>query len=187
MEIKKNITSIFIVPTLGFPKDSLKSNGFINGYIKDEGKDTEYENSIYLLFKPENLDRFREFLDNEYERTKAIIEDYDYEDGFVVVVYQLDKKYEKDYEFVKQGKYSKTSKAFQNTFPKSIKILREGLHKDEMSLQTRIFKKTEDLLEFWEEKLGLNLKEVFGDDYEVWDGWDEQKEILEINKIKEYV
>ena len=56
-----------------------------------------------------------------------------------------------------------------------------------MSLQTRIFKKTEDLLEFWEEKLGLNLKEVFGDDYEVWDGWDEQKEILEINKIKEYV
>ena len=61
MEIKKNITSIFIVPTLGFPKDSLKSNGFINGYIKDEGKDAEYENSIYLLFKPENLDRFREF------------------------------------------------------------------------------------------------------------------------------
>lgn len=185
MEIKKNITSIFMVPTLRFPKDSLKSNGFINGYIRDEGKESHYENSVYILFKPENLDQFREFLDNEYERTKHIIEDYDYEDGFVVVVYQLDEKYEKDYELIRQGKYSKTSKEFQNEFPKSVKIVREGLSKDEMSLQSRVFKKTEDLIEFWEEKLGVNLQEVMGDDFEVWDGFDESKEILEINKIKE--
>ena len=174
-----------MVPTLKFPKDSLKSNGFINGYMKDEGNDSQYENVVYVLLKPENLDKFREFLDNEYERTKNIIEDYDYEDGYVVVVYQLDEKYKKDYELVKQGKYSKTSKAFQNEFPKSVKIVRDGLSKDEMSLQTRVFNKTEDLIEFWEEKLGLNLKEVIGEDYEVWDGFDESKEILEINKIKE--
>jgi len=185
MEIKKNITSIFMVPTLRFPKESLKNNGFINGYIRDEGKESQYENSVYILFRPENLDKFREFLDHEYERTKAVIEDYDYEDGFVVVVYQLDEKYKKDYELIKQGKYSKTSKAFQNEFPKSVKIVRDGVDKDEMSLQTRVFKKTEDLIDFWEEKLGINLKEVMGNDYEVWDGFDESKEVLEINKIKE--
>ena len=174
-----------MVPTLRFPKESLKSNGFINGYIRDEGKESQYENSVYILFKPENLDKFREFLDHEYERTKSVIEDYDYEDGFVVVVYQLDEKYKKDYELIKQGKYSKTSKSFQNEFPKSVKIVRDGVDKEEMSLQTRVFKKTEDLIDFWEEKLGINLKEVMGNDYEVWDGFDESKEILEINKIKE--
>ena len=174
-----------MVPTLKFPKDALKLNGFINGYIKDERRDTQYEDAVYILFQPNDIDRFREFLEGEYEKKDHIIEDYDYEDGFVVVVYQLDKKYEKDYELVRQGKYSKTSKAFQNEFPKSVKIVKDGLSKDEMSLQTRVFKKTEDLIEFWEDKLGLNLKEVFGDDYEVWDGFDESKEILEIDKIKE--
>ena len=54
-----------------------------------------------------------------------------------------------------------------------------------MSLQARVFKKTEDLMDFWQEKLGINLKEVVGEDYEVWDGWDESKEILELDKIKE--
>ena len=74
MEVKKNITSIFMVPTLRVPKDALRSNGFINGYIKDEKMQHGYEDPIYLLFKPDNLDKFREFLDGEYERTKSIIE-----------------------------------------------------------------------------------------------------------------
>jgi hypothetical protein len=185
MEIKKTITSIFMVPTLKVPKDALKSNGFINAYIKDADKDVQYEDSIYLLFKPENLDKFREFLDSEYERTKAVIEDYDYEDGYVVVVYQLNKKYKKDFMLVKEGKYSKTSDEFQKLFPKIVKIFRNGLNKDEISLQYRIFNKNEDLVEFWEEKLGIHLQSVIGKDFEVWEGWDEIKEVLEINKIKE--
>lgn len=185
MEIKKNITSIFMVPTLKVPKDALRSNGFINAYIRDDRRDDQYKESIYLLFKPTDLDKFREFLDSEYERTKAVIEDYDYEDGYVVVVYQLDNKYKKDYELVRQGKYSKTSGNFQKMFPKIVKITRGGLHKDEISLQYRIFNKAEDLINFWEEKLGIDLQGVMGDEFEVWDGWDESKEILNLDNIKE--
>lgn len=185
MEIKKNITSIFMVPTLKVPKDALRGNGFINAYIKDTRKEDHYDGCIYLLFKPENLNKFREFLDNEYERTKDVIEDYDYEDGYVVVIYQLNDKYENDFVLVKQGKYSKTSKDFQKLFPKVIKITRNGLHKDEISLQYRIFNKAEDLVHFWEDKLGIDLADVVGDDFEVWEGWEEQKEILELDKIKE--
>jgi hypothetical protein len=181
MEIKKNITSIFMVPTLKVPKDALRGNGFINAYIKDARKEDQYKGCVYLLFKPENLDKFREFLDNEYERTKAVIEDYDYEDGYVVVVYQLDDKYKNDFTLVQGGKYSKTSANFQKLFPKVVKITRNGLSKDEISLQYRIFNKAEDLISFWETKLGIE----FEDDYEVWDGWDESKEILELDKIKE--
>jgi len=176
-----------MVPTLKVPKDTLKQNGFINAYIKDDRKEDSYKESVYLLFKPDDLDKFREYLDNEYERTKSIIEDYDYEDGFVVVVYQLNNKYRDDFKLIKQGKYSKTSKDFQKMFPKIVKIVKNGLSKDELSLQYRIFNKSEELVEFWEEKLGIDLENIMGNDFEVWEGWDETKEILELNKIKENV
>ena len=114
-----------------------------------------------------------------------MIEDYDYEDGYVVVVYQLDGKYKKDFNLIKQGSYSKTSNDFQKLFPKIIKITKNGLHKDEISLQYRIFNKAEDLVTFWEDKLGIDLEDTVGKNFEVWEGWDESKEILEINKIKE--
>jgi len=170
-----------MVPTLNIPKDALKENGIINGYVKDGSREVQYENCIYLLFQPNNLDKFREFLDSEYERTKAVIDDYDYEDGYVVVVYQLDKRYAKDFELIKQSKYSKTSAAFQALFPKVIKIKKNGLHKDEISLQYRVFNRTEDLIRFWEDKLGVE----FDDDQEVWHAFEEKNEILNIQKLKE--
>jgi hypothetical protein len=174
-----------MVPTLKVPKDALRSNGFINAYVKDNRRDDQYKESVYLLFKPTDLDKFREFLDSEYERTKAVIEDYDYEDGYVVVVYQLNDKYKKDFNLIKQGKYSKTSEEFQKMFPKVVKIVKNNLHRDEVSLQYRIFNKAEDLVSFWEEKLGIDFKSIVGEDYEVWEGWSEEKEILELDKIKE--
>lgn len=172
-----------MVPTLKIPKDALKDNGFINGYVKDGGREVQYEGCIYLLFQPKDLDKFREFLDSEYERTKDLIDDYDYESGYVVVVYQLDSKFAKDFDLVKKGKYSKTSPAFQALFPKVIKIKKNGLHRDEISLQYRVFNRTEDLIKFWEEKLGVE----FEDDQEVWHGFEEEDEILNIEKLKEYV
>jgi hypothetical protein len=184
MEIKKTITSIFMVPTLKIDKNKLKDNGYINGYAKDETPDAvSYENCIYLLFKPSNLDKFREFLDGEYERTKSVIDDYDYEDGYVVVVYKLNPKFNKDYRLIKEGLYSRTSIEFQALFPKIVKIVKNGLHRDEISLQYRVFNKTEDMITFWEEKLGV----IFDHDQEVWHGYEQENEILNINKIKEYV
>ena len=172
-----------MVPTLGINKELLKDNGFINAYSRDGNRDIQYENSIYLLFKPKDLDKFRGFLDGEYERTKSVIDDYDYEDGYVVVVYELNSKFKKDFALVREGLYSKTSPEFQAKFPKIVKIKRGGLHKDEISLQYRVFNKTEDLRKYWEEKLGVD----FEDDWEVWDGFDLDKETLNLDKIKENV
>ena len=183
MERKHTITSIFIVPTLSIGKDKLLDNGFVNGYIKDNKRDIQYENAVYLLFKPENLDKFRNFLDNEYERTKSIIDDYDYEDGYVVVVYEINPRLKGDVELVKQGKYSQTSPAFQGSFPKVVQIKKNGLRRDEISLQYRVFNKTEDLVKFWEDKLGVELPE----DVEVWHGFFEENEVLDLDKIKEHV
>lgn len=178
--IKKNVTSIFMVPTLKIEKGKLASNGFINAYIKDSRKEDVYDGCIYLLFHPDNLDGFREFLDTEYERTKDVIEDYDYEDGYVVVVYKLNPEFKDDFELVRQGKYSKTSESFQKQFPRVVKIVKDGLRKDEISLQIRIFNKTPDLIDFWEEKLGI----VFNNDYEVWEGFHQENEVLNLDDVK---
>ena len=183
MERKHTITSIFIVPTLSIGKEKLLDNGFVNGYIKDNKRDIQYENAVYLLFKPEDLDKFRDFLDGEYEKTKSIIDDYDYEDGYVVVVYEINPKLKKDIELIKQGKYSQTSPAFQGIFPKVVQIRKNGLRRDEISLQYRVFNKTEDLVQFWEDKLGVDLPE----DVEVWHGFFDDFETLDLDKIKEYV
>lgn len=171
-----------MVPTLKVPKDALKENGFINAYVQDLQTEELHKDSIYLLFKPDNLEKFRQFLESEYERTKSIIEDYDYEEGYVVVAYLLDKKYKKDFSIVRKGEYSKTSKEFQALFPKVIKIIKDGLHRDELSLQYRIFVKSNDLIEYWEEKIGIG----FTSKLEVWEGFDIENETLNINTIKEY-
>jgi hypothetical protein len=183
MEVKKTITSIFIVPTLSIDKEKLADNGYINGYIKDGKRDVQYDNAIYLLFKPESIGRFAEFLDSEYQRTKQIIDDYDYEGGYVVIVYTLSERLTDDIKLIKQGKYSKTSPRFQEIFPKIVKIKKNGMNKDEISLQYRVFNKTSDLREFWEEKLGVD----FDDDMEVWHAFIEENETMDLTKIKEYV
>jgi len=181
MELKKTITSIFIVPTLKINRDKLKENGYLNGYMSDVRRDVQYQNAVYLLFQPTNLDRFREFLINESERTRQLIDDYDYEDGFVVVVYTLDKKWKKDFALVREGLYSQTSQEFQDDFPKVIKIIKSGLHRDEISLQYRIFKKTDDLRTYWEDRLDMQ----FTEDMEVWNGFDIDNEELDLDKIKQ--
>jgi hypothetical protein len=172
-----------MVPTLKINRENLMSNGFINGYAKDGRKDVQYENCIYLLFKPDDVDKFRDFLDGEYERTKSIVDDYDYEDGYVVVVYELSPKFKKDFELVRQSRYSKTSEEFQKLFPKIIKIKKNGVNREEVSLQFRVFNKTEDLKQFWEDKLGVE----FDDEVELWHGFFEENEVLNLDKIKENV
>lgn len=183
MTIKKTITSIFIVPTLQIGRDKLQHNNYINGYVADVHADVQYENCVYLLFKPEDVHLFRDFLREEYDKAKSIVEDYDYEDGYVVVVYQLDKKFKQDFNLVKQGKYSKTSPEFQKTFPKIIKVKHNGFFRDELSLQYRVFNKTEDLKKYWEDKIGVD----FDENMEVWYGWNDENETLNIENLKEHV
>lgn len=180
IKVKRTITTIFMVPTLKIPRVELEDNRFINGFVKDGMNDLEYNNCIFLLFKPRQLDRFREFLDKEYERTAQIIDDYDYPNGFVVVVYKLDDDYMEDFKLIRQGKYSKTSPNFQEMFPKVVKIVNSrGLHRDEISLQYRVFNRTDDLIRFWEDKFNL----VFESSQELWHGFEEDRETLTEDKL----
>lgn len=178
-DIKKTITSIFMIPTLGINRDHLINNQMINGYSWDINKDIQYENSVYLLFKPSNLNKFKDFLDEEYERDNTLIEDYNYDD-FVVVVYSLNPAFKDDFDLIKQGKYSKTSETFQKQFPETFIVNVGTIKKRETSLQYRIFKKTDDLKQYWKDKAAFTIE----GDMEVWDTWCDEKETLDILKIK---
>lgn len=182
-EIKKTIISIFMVPSIGIKRDVLQANDFLNGYAKDSSQEDHYDDAVYLLFRPKNVDRFREFLDSEYERTKSIITDYDHHSGFIVVVYKLDPRFKADFDLIRESRYSKTSPEFQALFPKVVKIKVNGLSRDEISLQVRIFKKTDDLRKFWEDKFQEDLNE----NVEFWDGYQEKNEILTEKKLNQYL
>lgn len=175
----KSVTALFMGKTLKVDNIELEKVGFINAYIRDINQTHDYENCVYFLFKPSDMDLFMDFL-NKQRNVNTVVDDYDYEGGYVVIVYQLNPLYKSDYELVKKGLYSKTSKNFQNLFPKVIKIIRNGKHKDEISLQYRVFNRTQDLIDFWEEKLGVR----FSSDQELWEGFDLEKETLNIDKIK---
>ena len=177
------LTSIFIVPTLKIDKSKLIDNNFINAYIKDVNKEVQYKDAAYLVFKPEDFDDFQDFVNGEYDRTPHIIDDYDYDGGFVVLVYTLNPLYMEDFELVKQGKYSETSKDFQELFPKIVKVIMNGMYKDEVSFQHKVFSKSEDLKEYWEEKLNM----TFDEKMEVWQVFNEKNEVLDIEKIKELI
>jgi hypothetical protein len=180
---KKTVTAIFMVPTLKINKDELIVNGFINAYSKDPNRDMDYGDCIYLLFKPKNFVRFEEFVDGEYERTKQFLDDYDYNDGLVVLVYSLDPSYKRDFDLIRKGKYSKTSEEFQKIFQKMTRVIEGGKYIDKMSLQHKIFSKSEDLRVYWEERINKD----FTPDMEIWDGFDLENETLNLERIKEIV
>jgi hypothetical protein len=96
------------------------------------------------------------------------------------VVYLLDKKLTNDFDQVKRGQYSRTSVEYQNIIPKTVKI--GVFEKEELSLQYRIFKKTKDLVIFWEDQFDV----VFDPQQEIWYGFFEENETLNLAKIKAY-
>ncbi len=181
--MKHTITTIFVVPTLGISREGLDTNGFINAYIKDLGRDEQYENAVYLLFKPKNNEKFKDFLDFEMDRKGSLLDDYDIGEGYVVLVYGLSTRYAHDFELIRKGQYSKTSEEFQGLFPKKKRIYVNGKPKDEMSLQYRVFTKDKSLIDYWEDKIGTRFKE----NMEVWEGYDEENEIMDLEKLKELV
>ncbi len=187
MKLERTITSIFMMPTLKIDADVVKAMrfdkaiNFINAYSYDKLRTNYPDNAVFLLFKPSNLFRFKELLEIEYKRKGSTIADhYDYNGGYVVVVYLLNKKLNDDFEQIKKGKYSKTSPEYQNIIPKTVKV---GIfEKEEISLQYRIFNKTKDLVKFWEDQFDM----VFDAQQEIWHGFFDEKETLNFAKIQVY-
>lgn len=123
--MKWNCSTIFLLDPLGLEKRRLDKIGFVEAYMKDEYNQIEYNNPVFLLFRPSNMNVFQAFVENEYDRvntytgTKDLRTDYDRGNGDIVLVYEF--PFPKDYEKFKEGKYSEFSTEIAKTYPKIIK------------------------------------------------------------------
>lgn len=194
---KHNCSTLFLLYPLGLERRKLIEFGFRSAYISDTGKDTDYENPVFLLFKPEDITMFQAFVDSEYVRvnphteTFDLREDYDQDKGYVVLLYQFPDEFKEDYEKFLEGKYSKFSAKFKETYPKMIKIKQaSGLIRDVISTQYKIIHNTKKIREEVAERNELDIKEelekrlgvTFSNDMEVWQ-MPGEKDILKIEEI----
>lgn len=172
-------TTMFLVPGLGFNIDTIRYRyGFINAYLADVDYDM-YENAVYLLFKPKDMHTFQTFL--ERSEGPRIIDDYDYEGGYVVVVYEFPSEFRQEFKMFMKGKYSQFREKYRVLLPQvDSKIDKEGNPFTEYSLQFMVCHKAKALKDYWEKKLEIELDEE--DEY--WSVPDIKRETLNIEKIK---
>lgn len=178
---KKNCSTIFLLPGIGFNRQELLPLGFISAFVDDLDCDIHYEDSVYLLFKPEKVSEFKRFVEDEHKRSVLLIGEYDYEGGYTVLVYKFNEKYMEEYKLFLQGKYSKFSQEYVGLFASDIWVQDEdGLDMLKKSLQYHIFTRSDAIRKYWEKKIGEKLPE----DMELWSAPDMNKEILDITLYK---
>jgi hypothetical protein len=184
---KMTVCTLFIVPLLKLNRKEIIEQGFENAFIQDKLKEEEgisYDNGVYLLFRPFKLEQFNEFVQKERKNNKYFMDEYDHPNGWTVLVYNYDKKWENDVKLLMKGKFSKTSAEYQAEIPELVssnKVMKSNGGKREMSTQHHIFKKTETLRRYWKSELGLELDNDIETEY--WQYYEERevltKEIME--------
>jgi len=178
--IEMTVTNLFLVPPLGIGRERLRLQNLIDAYIKDAGSDLEYTDVVYLLFKPDDMELFQEFVEEERQRTDLLIDEYDYAGGFIVLVYKTHPEDREDIELIFKGQYSKISQRYKKKIPAVVKQVIRGLHKDSISLQYEIIAKSQNVRDWWKKELDIDIPEGS----EVWSIPDLEKETLYIDKIR---
>lgn len=183
-EVKRTCSTIFLLPGIGLKRQNILKHGFLSVYIDDIGHDVHYKNSVYVLYKPDQVEEFQKFLKSEYKRTPLLVEDYDYPGGYIVTVYKFPQEFIEEYDLFLGGKYSKFSKKYTSLFPTKIEILDEktGTHKEKFSLQYHIFHRTNAIRKYWGDTFGMKEDEL-PEDLEYWGIPDIEKETLNINDL----
>lgn len=178
--IEMTVTNLFLVPPLSIGRERLRLQNLIDAYIKDAGSDLEYTDVVYLLFKPDDMELFQEFVEEERQRTDLLIDEYDYAGGFIVLVYKTHPEDKEDIELIFKGQYSKISQRYKKKIPAVVKQVIRGLHKDSISLQYEIIAKSQNVKDWWKKELDIDIPEGS----EVWSIPDLEKETLYIDKIR---
>jgi hypothetical protein len=155
-------------------KCGLTQLGLVDVYLKDDNHETNILHPLYLLFKPKEMGLFNMFVENSYLEGD-LKEDYDYPDGYVMLLYEFPKEFKKDYETIVKGEYSKVSTKYKNLFP-------EEDPDGTPILAYQIFTKGDLIIEKRMEELNLDYWE---DDWELWEKIDIQKETFNYERLQE--
>lgn len=178
-DTRKTCSSLFLLAGIGLTRRSLLKYGFLSAYIDDSTHEPHWKDSIYLLFRPDNVAQLQLFLTGEMSKG-IVVDDYDYPGGYVVIVYKFPDKYMIEYNLFLQGKYSKFRKEYKDLCPDVIRVLKNGVEEDTYSLHYHVFNKSEYIKKYWEERLETSISP----EMEMWSSPDiEGKETLDINNL----
>jgi len=145
-----NKSYTYILPMLSTKLDVVKQN-LVNAYV---GADeySGYDNHIFLLYRYVGNPRFIEYEDY-LEHTVLFKAKYDPDKYHVMFIFDVPETYQQEYDFFKQGKYSKFSQEYKILIFKFHQIL------DENHKVAKVLYKHPDLREDIEDRLNTVLPE----------------------------
>lgn len=180
-DIRITNTTRFLLRGLNLFKEELMKYGFVNAFLDDVSHEHHYENSVYLLFKPEDLSAFEWLVESEKLRTHLLVDEYDYPGGYIVLVYKFPAEFMDEYRLFLDGKYSKFREKYISLFPMEKKVPnKRGIPVAQPSFYHHVFKRTDTMREYWENKLDATLTE----DSEYWSIPSVEQETLNIKNYE---
>ncbi len=194
LKIKSNLndTSTFLLPAFGVRIQNWFKFGFVNAYLSDINREKTNDKDIhlYLLFKPNDKQKaelnkkISDLSESDINKTDYI-EDYDYEEGYIVLVLKFPEKYRKDYNRFLKGKYSYFSEEYRNLFTEDqmVEFINENDKVEKLaskSFQWLVINRDPRMKKFTEKKYDIQLSP----EDEVYHLYVEEKETLDVDKLK---
>jgi len=171
--VKPTKTVDFILPLTGFSKRSFKPY-LVNAYLGDVDflDEDKKEIKIFVLLKY-SIDTFYYDLEKKLEKDKLFKTSYSLFNGsYIMFVFILNPKFEKDFNKFLKGKYSELSQ------PAKIHIMRDRSSKSPLPF---ILRKDKEYRKCLENKLNA----VLPPDSEVWSIIEYDKELFDREEFKE--
>lgn len=182
LEERYTSTSTFIFPLLEIPKTFFKCdikypNGnlkyetrFLNAYLKDENIVQYQEGFVFLLTRGYRDINFESF-HNSIINFPNYIDEYE-KNEFIIYVFSIPEKLQKDYELLLNGSYSKISEDAKKL------ILTNHFFTGAVTTIPEILYLSPRLTAAWEERLSSDTSFVDMTGLEVWSKIDLKKQIL---------
>lgn len=179
--MKWNVSALFLLQVVtGTGIGMFHTFGLENTYLYDEKSIYNGGNYLFVVLYPgENKALTSAFIQTEYEKRK-LITDYDVCNGRVVLVYEIDAKWNEDLEKFKLGEYSKLSDEFKSMHDQ--KISTGGYissYKEEKSFQFMVFTKDEIFKKELEEYFDVKMS----NSQELWEKPLKEKETINHEKF----
>lgn len=169
-KIKATKTTDFILPLLGFTKKYYEPF-LVNAYLGDVNMKGYDKDRIYIVLSNHNMNTKHMRIEDNIKNLTEFVDYYDVLDGKMsVFIVNLPEIFNNDYDHFMNGAYSKFSQEAQIAIIKG---------RSENSSMPHIFKKSEKLREYWENKAGSALPI----DAEVWPVLQLENELFDIKKF----
>lgn len=147
-----NKSTTFIMPFLGYNKETFRfNNEFIKCYIGTE-EFGDYGNNIYLLYRYSADINFVKFEENILIQNPLYEETYEVDKYQTLYKFKIEEKYKNDIDKIIKGKYSEISEDAKNKILKFNNAITNG------DLEQILYKRKERRLKL-EEELKINIDE----------------------------